>query len=105
MVNAEHIALIAFTSIAALVLSPNNVKNLAISWNTGFPGGWPTSNLYDDAINSPQSQKLAVGSMVERYVKEAINNTAIAMILFILLNCFNSIYLYVNALLVNKRQR
>ena len=37
--------------------------------------------------------------------KEAINNTATAMILFILLNFFNSIYLYVNALLVNKRQR
>ncbi len=27
----------------------------------GAPGGWPTSNLYAEEINSPQSQKLAVG--------------------------------------------
>jgi hypothetical protein len=36
---------------------PTNIKN-------GAPGGWPTNNLYDDEINSPQSQKLVVGSTV-----------------------------------------
>ena len=30
------------------------------------PGGCPTSSLYDVAINSLQSQKLAVGSIVRR---------------------------------------
>ena len=29
----------AFTATAACMLSANIVKNLAISWNTGFPGG------------------------------------------------------------------
>jgi len=38
---------------------PNNMKK-------GAPGGWPTSSLYAVEINSPQSQKLAVGSMVKR---------------------------------------
>ena len=66
MVNAEQIALITFTATAACMLSVNMVKNRAISWNTGFPGGCPTSSLYDDAMNSPQSQKEAVGSMVSR---------------------------------------
>ena len=66
MVNAEHNALIALTAIAAFSGAANIVKNLAISWNTGFPGGCPTSNLNEDAINSPQSQKEAEGSIVER---------------------------------------
>jgi hypothetical protein len=34
--------------------------------NRGAPGGWPTSNLYDVAINSEQSQRLATGSIVSR---------------------------------------
>ena len=66
MVKAEHSALIAFTRTAACMLSPNIVNTLAMSWNTGFPGGWPTSSLYDDAMNSPQSQNDALGSMVSR---------------------------------------
>ena len=56
----------AFTAIAACSASTNIVKNRANSWNTGFPGGCPTSSLYDEAMNSPQSQKEAVGSMVRR---------------------------------------
>jgi hypothetical protein len=32
--------------------------------NNGAPGGWPTSSLKAVVINSPQSQKLAVGSIV-----------------------------------------
>ena len=66
MVRAEHIALIAFTATAAPCPSLNRVKRRAISWKTGFPGGWPTSSLYDEAMNSPQSQKEAVGSIVRR---------------------------------------
>ena len=56
--------------------------------------------MYEDAINSPQSQKLTVGSIVERYVNEATNNTAAAIILFILLNFFNSILLYTKFILL-----
>ena len=66
MVKAEQSALITFTATAACEASVNMVKNLAISWNTGFPGGWPTSSLYEEAMNSPQSQNEALGSMVER---------------------------------------
>ena len=51
-----------------------------MSWNIGFPGGCPTSSLYDDAINSPQSQKDAVGSIVERYVNAAITKTTAEVI-------------------------
>lgn len=42
------------------------VKNLAIIMKTGFPGGWPTSSLNADAINSLQSHKLVVGSIVDK---------------------------------------
>ena len=66
MVNAEHIALSALTAAAAWLLSVKIVKNRAKSWNTGFPGGCPTSSRYEDAMNSPQSQKEAVGSIVRR---------------------------------------
>lgn len=43
-------------------------------------------------MNSPQSQKLTVGSIVDKYVKEAIIKTTIEMQLLILLNkgLFNS---------------
>ena len=66
MVSPEQMALIALMSTAACMLSPNSVKMRAISWNIGFPGGCPTSSLYDEAMNSPQSQNEAVGSMVSR---------------------------------------
>ena len=66
MVRAEHNALIALIRTAACILSPNNVKKRAKSWNIGFPGGCPTSSLYDEAINSPQSQKDAEASIVSR---------------------------------------
>ena len=91
MVRAEQSALIAFTSTAACMLSPKRVKMRAISWKVGFPGGWPTSSLYDDAMNSPQSQKEAVGSIVERYVKADTTKAAAAAILFHKLNFFSVI--------------
>ena len=91
MVNAEHRALIMFTATAAPEAPVNIVKKRAMSWNTGFPGGWPTSSLYDDAINSPQSQKEADGSIVEMYVNEAITSTATEVTRFHNLNCLLSI--------------
>ena len=45
MVRDEHKPLIALTITAALSGPVNIVKALAISWKTGFPGGWPTSSL------------------------------------------------------------
>ena len=94
MVSAEQIAFIAFTATAACILSPNMVKKRANSWNTGFPGGCPTSSLYEEAMNSPQSQKEAVGSMVNRYVTAAITNTAAAVSLFHNVNFLLSINFY-----------
>ena len=66
MVRALRMAFMALTATAACAASKGMVKKRAMSWNTGFPGGCPTSSLYDDAINSPQSQNDAVGSIVER---------------------------------------
>ena len=37
-----------------------------ITMKNGAPGGCPTMSLSAQAMNSPQSQKLAVGSMVSR---------------------------------------
>ena len=91
MVRAEHRAFMAFTITAALEGPVNIVKNLAMSWNTGFPGGCPTSSLYDDAMNSPQSQKEAVGSIVERYVNAEMRKTTAAVRRFQRLNFLPSI--------------
>jgi len=65
-VNALASADIILTVMAILDVSPKAklVKKLDTSMKKGFPGGCPTSSLYDEAINSPQSQKLVVGSMV-----------------------------------------
>ncbi len=63
----------------------------AISWKVGFPGGCPTSSLYEDAMNSPQSQNDAVGSMVLRYVNADTTKAAAAAILFHKLNLFSVI--------------
>jgi hypothetical protein len=41
-------------------------KNRPSNRKKGAPGGCPTSSLKEAAINSPQSQKLAVGSIVVR---------------------------------------
>ena len=45
--------------IIANKILPNNKKR-------GAPGGCVTSNSFEQAINSPQSQKLAVGATVAR---------------------------------------
>ena len=51
------------TCVGSLV---NWLNRLAVSMKKGAPGGWPTSSLYPVVINSGQSQKEAVGSMVEQ---------------------------------------
>ncbi len=44
--------------------SDSIVKSLIIIMKRGAPGGCPTSNLYEVAVNSMQSHQLAVGSVV-----------------------------------------
>ena len=61
----------AFAKTAAVSGVENTMRKRASNMKKGAPGGWPTSNLYAEAMNSPQSQKLAVGSMVDRYTMVA----------------------------------
>ena len=62
---ADSSALMVFTMRATCVTSLVNCeKRFAVSMKNGAPGGCPTSSLYPVVINSGQSQKLAVGSMV-----------------------------------------
>jgi hypothetical protein len=68
--------------------APNKENNLPMIMKNGAPGGWPTSNLNEVVINSPQSQKLAVGSMVNRYVTAAIRKVIHPTILFSCLKLF-----------------
>src|SRR5690554_7689649 len=51
-------------------------SNRPINMKKGAPGGCPTSNLYDAEINSPQSQKLVVGSRVRVYTTAAIKKAS-----------------------------
>ena len=66
MVNALQRPDTALIIIPTLLVSPkaNKLKKFPINRNKGAPGGWPTSNLYAQAMYSPQSQKDAVGSIV-----------------------------------------
>ena len=66
MVKALDKTLKKFIASAIFSKLPNakNEKNLPRSKQKGAPGGWGTSNLFDTAINSPASQKLAVSSTV-----------------------------------------
>ena len=59
LINADIVLTIRATCEGSLV---NCENKLAVSMKKGAPGGCPTSSL----INSGQSQKLAVGSMVEQ---------------------------------------
>ena len=64
IVNPLASADMEFISTAAFSAPPNSVKNLPKSMKIGAPGGCPISSLNDVVMNSPQSQKLVVGSMV-----------------------------------------
>ena len=65
-------------SLATMWTSPNenNEINLPSNKNVGAPGGCPTSSLYEQEINSPQSQKLAVGSDVRKKMVIAVKPTS-----------------------------
>lgn len=58
-------ALIIIATLAVLLPAKSEKKRANIK-NSGAPGGCPTSNLKAVAINSPQSQKLVVGSIVSK---------------------------------------
>jgi hypothetical protein len=77
IVNALAVAESVFTVTATLVRSPpaNRVKKRPSIIKNGAPGGCPTSILKAVAMNSPQSQKLAVGSIVNRYTIREIRKT------------------------------
>ena len=89
MVNADARADNAFTHIATWLTSlANKLAKWPMSIKNGAPGGWPTSNFQAELMNSPQSQKLAVGSIVIRYVTAAMANTTQPQIAFHNLNFF-----------------
>jgi hypothetical protein len=66
--------------------------------NRGAPGGCPTCNLNALEINSPQSHKLTVGSMVSRYTAADIINTIHPFMLLISLNLVIAIELINNVI-------
>lgn len=82
MVKALTNAVKIFINTAADCGLPKSVKNLPKSIKNGAPGGCPTSSLYDMVINSPQSQKLAVGSMVIKYTANAMAKVIHPTIIF-----------------------
>jgi hypothetical protein len=73
LANADSILIIMATFVTSL--PANWEKKFAKIIKKGAPGGCPTSNLNAVAINSPQSQKLVVGSMVNVYTVVAIKKT------------------------------
>ena len=89
MVNALSSADKELTIMDTLVVSAANiVKIRPVNIKKGAPGGWPTSILKAVEINSPQSQKLAVGSIVSKYVTAATANASHPKTLFSNLNRF-----------------
>jgi len=62
LARADIILTDAATNCGSLA---KRVKILPINIKVGAPGGWPTSSLKQQAMYSPQSQKLAVGSIVD----------------------------------------
>ena len=87
--NKKRIVKPAATQFIALIIigtastegARSDAKRASII-KRGAPGGWPTSNLYEVAINSLQSQRLVVGSIVSRYERVAIAKTSQPKILF-----------------------
>jgi hypothetical protein len=61
---ARHDIMLTISATFSTLPKENWVKKLASIIKSGAPGGCPTSILYDERINSPQSQKLAEGSVV-----------------------------------------
>jgi hypothetical protein len=67
----------------------NKEDSRDINIKRGAPGGCPACNLYEVAINSPQSQRLVVGSTVRKYTMVAIAKHIQPAILFNFLNSMN----------------
>ena len=65
-----------FTIIAEFSGEEKIVKKRVIMRKSGAPGGWGTCNLYAVAINSPQSQKLVVGSILDIYTNVAMSQVS-----------------------------
>ena len=61
---SADIELIIMATCAGLGAKIANRREIIM--NRGAPGGCPTSSLYEVAMNSLQSQRLAVGSIVIR---------------------------------------
>jgi hypothetical protein len=59
--------------------------------NIGAPGGWGICSLKQLETNSPQSQKLPVGSIVNTYTVQAIRHTIHPTMLFTLLKVILSL--------------
>ena len=72
----------------------NNETILPNNKNVGAPGGCPTSSLYEQEINSPQSQKLAVGSEVRKNTVMAVKPTSQPKIVLIVLKFFMVIFMF-----------
>ncbi len=77
IVNALDTTDIMLIQKATRVTSPRARKEniRPINKKSGAPGGCGTCNLYAQAMNSPQSQKDAVGSTVKVYVTSEIRKT------------------------------
>src|SRR5579871_5698435 len=78
------IALMKFTPRAAVCgLSPKRmIKKRPSRINNGAPGGWGICSLKQLDTNSPQSQKLPVGSIVMTKTVQAISPTVQPTMLF-----------------------
>mgnify|MGYP006293748141 CR=1 FL=1 len=87
MVKALDRAERLLTIIATFASPPaKREKNLPSIIKKGAPGGCPTMSLYAEAMYSPQSQKLTVGSTPNRYTVAAIKNTIQPVVRLINLN-------------------
>jgi hypothetical protein len=90
---AENSALMIFTIMATLVGSSVNCEKIfPVSMKKGAPGGCPTSSLNAVVMNSGQSQKLAVGSIVQQYTTAAMAKAIQPIKVSINLNCFISLF-------------
>ena len=79
-----------FINLATTCTLPNDNKEIKrpSNKNVGAPGGCPTSSLYEQEINSPQSQKLAEGSDVRKKIVIAVKPTSQPKTVFINLKFF-----------------
>jgi hypothetical protein len=75
IVKEEEIAERELIQTATFSGAAKNEKSLPKSINKGAPGGCPTSNLYAAVMYSPQSHKLTVSSIVNKYTSVAIPKT------------------------------